>query len=1447
MAYSWQDGGSSSSGTKAAAPAAGGYSWAGGGTGKATKKRKADDPGQRLKNELGRIDAILPSLKGGDREQALRIRKQVAQGVESTSINDAMVRRMITGQGHDIGKPIASLGGKVLKQVSRPAQAVISTVGEYARESEAASPINVGPLRLHFAAPDVGKLGGALRGGWNLQRHESPTEIITESLAEREKRTGRKGVIGSAYQATARTVPGTKLITDLAVGAVLDPLTYVTFGTSSLTKRGLEGVADLEQAGMLASGTKSRLVAGGLDTLTGPEVATINRELGQRTVDNLARNARGGVGVRVPFRTEVGRTILPTHPVTDPIAQGARAAARKPFFRETSLASLFSPRAKLTEAFGPDVSRQYYEAKRASMAGAEAATEGDIQAMVAASGGAQKSQVLKPWTWGKREGARLSTEELRTQVGPALEQKGGLAALDPRLGEGASGIDFARRDLHHDLVEAGVAKDPDILNNERVHAIFDKQIEIAETQAHADNIRLNAQIKADAIPVLREVPGGETAVERVGTRAVALERAQQRVTEAEATFAAAERAGATADELAARASEVAEAHEALDVAGQMTARSSDYRSLFGGSRRLARAEQAGKTADKALGKLAASASTEELGLASKNAVMALEADAEAGLLHGPGFSSLDADARKVYRAAVAESRVADASGRLRDAADSVARNSALEASKSSLLWGKRLGAAERDAAVAASAVRGAEGAAEKAVTMLPKLEDKADIAQIALDGAKEKVQLKFASEQYGSFARGERAGKITKLGEVRARSLEVEANRMAKELSDMVAEHAEGLITNDVYVPHILTKEGAEWMAANQGAASKYGSMQPGLGGKDRFMQHRDLRMSVDEVNAEVRAAGGPEQFFMEDPIARQAIRSRVGRAAIAGRNFVKKIATLTDAEGNPMMRVVSDLPDAPPATELIEKLRGTKEIPEGWQHLELPGLGVDGATLHVVAPAELHAELTQVAKMGTAEGALEMYDSFLNWWKAMATVPLPFGMGFHLRNATSNVALNWLSGVGVRAEDYVSAFYLQRKLARGVAEGDRFKYLNSFERTATETAERNGVRQTGILGQKDELARDLTEQRAVPFGARTGAEKWDTIRNRGIRFWSRDSYLLRGSTKFGSYVEENAALAHMFAAQRNMGAETVGAWDRAASSAKTWLFDYGDLTPFEQAGMKRIMPFYTYTRKVLPRVFEAMVRDPRKLAQFERARTSLESSGPDLSGIPVPEYLSRMPGSFGANMPWLSKYPVVVAPDTPFDIPFEQAEVGLGLLGSLPGLNKLGLPGSDRGWQNFAQTEIGQIGGPAGLPLRAAETVMGQAMFSGAPIRNEWVPAPRGINFIPGLTSRRLIDGEEKAAVSAKTAYMLNSVIPLLPKLEGLWPYNPQNQEKQARRILSTSTGVPAYPLGPKTIAAEEYRRLEVVDQFWRDLLARSGIEKPALERGSSSSSGGAGYSWSG
>ena len=85
------------------------------------------------------------------------------------------------------------------------------------------------------------------------------------------------------------------------------------------------------------------------------------------------------------------------------------------------------------------------------------------------------------------------------------------------------------------------------------------------------------------------------------------------------------------------------------------------------------------------------------------------------------------------------------------------------------------------------------------------------------------------------------------------------------------------------------------------------------------------------------------------------------------------------------------------------------------------------------------------------------------------------------------------------------------------------------------------------------------------------------------------------------------------------MGAETVGAWDRAASSAKTWLFDYGDLTPFEQAGMKRIMPFYTYTRKVLPRVFEAMVRDPRASRSSRRARTSLESSGPDLSGIPVP------------------------------------------------------------------------------------------------------------------------------------------------------------------------------------------------------------------------------------
>ena len=67
---------------------------------------------------------------------------------------------------------------------------------------------------------------------------------------------------------------------------------------------------------------------------------------------------------------------------------------------------------------------------------------------------------------------------------------------------------------------------------------------------------------------------------------------------------------------------------------------------------------------------------------------------------------------------------------------------------------------------------------------------------------------------------------------------------------------------------------------------------------------------------------------------------------------------------------------------------------------------------------------------------------------------------------------------------------------------------------------------------------------------------------------------------------------------QRDMGKSVI----KSVEEANKWLFDYSDLTRFETNIMRRIMPFYTFPRKALPRVAEAMATRPHTIAKYPLA-----------------------------------------------------------------------------------------------------------------------------------------------------------------------------------------------------------------------------------------------------
>lgn len=107
--------------------------------------------------------------------------------------------------------------------------------------------------------------------------------------------------------------------------------------------------------------------------------------------------------------------------------------------------------------------------------------------------------------------------------------------------------------------------------------------------------------------------------------------------------------------------------------------------------------------------------------------------------------------------------------------------------------------------------------------------------------------------------------------------------------------------------------------------------------------------------------------------------------------------------------------------------------------------------------------------------------------------------------------------------------------------------------------------------------------------------------------------------------------------------------FEQAAATTKKFLFDYFDLTSFERKVMKRIIPFYTWTRKNIPLQLEVLVKNPRVFARINDVQNAI--AGENIDWKEKPEYIQDMVGIqpkgsdmyVGMNLPYqdLTRLPI--------------------------------------------------------------------------------------------------------------------------------------------------------------------------------------------------------------
>jgi len=277
-------------------------------------------------------------------------------------------------------------------------------------------------------------------------------------------------------------------------------------------------------------------------------------------------------------------------------------------------------------------------------------------------------------------------------------------------------------------------------------------------------------------------------------------------------------------------------------------------------------------------------------------------------------------------------------------------------------------------------------------------------------------------------------------------------------------------------------------------------------------------------------------------------VRKELGEITTAQYPVVKRlIQQAADIETAKLFRSVAENPNL--ASRIA--LGNRKLIPDNPEKY--------GALANMFVHPKVHSD---VMEMGRIKGNVEqVYDEAISMWKLFKVAWSP---GAHFRNKFGNSVLKTLSGMS--EQDKVKYGYKAWKELKNNTEEYKIakKYLKSTtfmdEEVMKSVFKDYSKPVKGILGRTYSKIRKIAETPGKGYQA------------------------LEFHDKFTLYLKA-----------RDEGKSVI----KAVEHANKWLFDYGDLAVWEKNIARRIMPFYTFPRKALPRVMEAAVNNPHALYKY--------------------------------------------------------------------------------------------------------------------------------------------------------------------------------------------------------------------------------------------------------
>jgi len=550
-----------------------------------------------------------------------------------------------------------------------------------------------------------------------------------------------------------------------------------------------------------------------------------------------------------------------------------------------------------------------------------------------------------------------------------------------------------------------------------------------------------------------------------------------------------------------------------------------------------------------------------------------------------------------------------------------------------------------------------------------------------------------------------------------------------------------------------------------------------------------EKQAQIDEVLDTLARLGAPVEVPLENlPDDLIDLRLAVG-ALVEGDNAMLNFALdefQRNAEG--WTDLISNLPD--------QKLGDLHKIPQAEEIMEdvfLSGFKEFGRLQgNSTLVDSLMASETFRARGGAA-GFLNKYDKLHNLLRAyMIAKP-----GFHGRNFLSGAFMNHLAGIDWRSyrrfmraywkfqEEEAAAAGLPKRAAR-MRKAMRGRFISPENVNVADVEIVRELARTGSLGSGggqvatefvESSGRGILASRLAPnTNIRIGGKEVNVVD--AINPMNTRNAPLRLSKNFGMATETFL--------RGSLGFDTLakgGNASEAFDNIMKFHFDYEDLSDFERNVVKRVVPFYTWTRKNLPLMMEQFARRPEVFNRWMSLKKEIELMSEDDEGGIVPRWMQRqgairLPFKYeGENM--------MILPDLPFKAPLELIDPAMAF-------------DRDLGFMERAEIALGSIGTQITPLIKAPyEWKAKQNLWKGYSYDGRAEAVPGAYTMIPGMMQLLSIAGVAKKNERGDWTmpdHALHAMAQLLPTFTDhrrLFPDEEKYQQRSLSNWISWFSGI--------------------------------------------------------